>query len=65
MKQSCSKKIRLEVTANDDFLRPTIEAIKRESISKNEGKVGNSKIFMLPLEDTTRICTNEKGPHTI
>jgi len=33
------KKIRLEVTANDDFLQPTIEAIKRGSIS-NERKKG-------------------------
>ena len=31
----------------------------------NERKVGNGKIFMLPLEDTTRICTNENGPRTI
>jgi nitrogen regulatory protein P-II 1 len=65
MKQSCFKKIRLEVTANDDFLQPTIEAIKRESVSKNEGNVGNGKILMLPLEDISRICTNENGPYTI
>lgn len=59
------QKIRLEVTANDDFLQPTIEAIKRESVSKNEGNVGNGKILMLPLEDISRICTNENGPYTI
>lgn len=59
------QKIRLEVTANDDFLQPTIEPIKRGSINKNEGNVGNGKIYMLPLEDITRICTNENGPHTL
>ena len=67
MKQSCQK-IRLEVTANDDFLQPIIEVIKIRKIrpiSKNGRNVGNSKIFMLPLEDITRICTNENGLHTI
>ncbi len=64
MKQSCQK-IRLEVTANDDFLQPIIKVIKIRPISKNGRNVGNSKIFMLPLEDITRICTNENGLHTI
>ena len=60
-----SQKIRLEITANDDFLQPIIEVIKIRPISKNGRNVGNSKIFMLPLEDITRICTNENGLHTI
>ena len=55
------QKIRLEVSVNDDFLQPTIEAIKRGSISKDEENVGNGKVFMLPLEDITRIGTNENG----
>jgi len=54
------QKIRLEVTANDDFLQPTIEAIQRGSKDK-DGYVGSGKIFVIPLENVIRIRTSENG----
>lgn len=59
------EKIRLEIAVNDDFLQPTIEAIKRRAISKKVGDLGSGKIFVLPLEDVIRIRTNESGRDAI
>jgi nitrogen regulatory protein P-II 2 len=55
------EKIKLEIVVNDNFLQPTIEAIKKGA-KDNEGYVGSGKIFVLPLEDVIRIRTNETGP---
>jgi len=59
------EKIRLEIAVSDDFLQPTIEAIKRRAISKKVGDLGSGKIFVLPFEDIIRIRTNESGSDAI
>ena len=54
------KKIRLEIAVNTDFVEPTIEAIVKGA---RTGKIGDGKIFVLPLEHCVRIRTGEKdGP---
>lgn len=58
------EKIRLEIAVNDDFLKPTIEAIL-QGARTNTGNIGDGKIFVLPLEDVIRIRTGETGPHAI
>ncbi|MCQ1534447.1 P-II family nitrogen regulator [Methanosarcina sp. KYL-1] len=58
------EKIRLEIAVNDDFLQPTIEAIKRGA-KGNDDSVGSGKIFVLPLENVIRIRTDESGPAAI
>ncbi len=55
-------KIRLEIAVNDDFVKPTIEAIIRGA---KTGTIGDGKIFALPLEDCVRIRTGERGPDAI
>lgn len=50
------KKVRLEIAVNDEYVRPTIEAI---IASARSGKIGDGKIFVLPLEDCIRIRTGE------
>lgn len=52
------KKIRLEIAVNDDFVRPTVDAIIKGA---SAGKIGDGKIFILPLEECIRIRTGEKG----
>jgi nitrogen regulatory protein P-II 2 len=52
------RKIRLEIAVNDNFVQPTIEAIKKGA---RTGEVGDGKIFVLPLEECVRIRTNETG----
>ncbi|KKG09557.1 MULTISPECIES: P-II family nitrogen regulator [unclassified Methanosarcina] len=58
------EKIKLEIAVNDEFLHPTIEAIKKGA-KGNDGHIGSGKIFVFPLEDVIRIRTNENGPSAI
>jgi nitrogen regulatory protein P-II 2 len=55
---SLLKKIKLEVAVNDEFVKPAIEAIIKGG---RTGNVGDGKIFVLNLEEVTRIRTNETG----
>lgn len=52
------KKIRLEIAVNEDFVKPTIEAIIKGAKS---GKIGDGKIFVVALEECIRIRTGETG----
>ena len=56
------KKVRLEIAVNEDFVDPTIEAIISAA---RTGKIGDGKIFVLPLEQCIRIRTGEKGHEAI
>jgi nitrogen regulatory protein P-II 1 len=58
------EKLRLDIAVNDDFLKPTIEAIQRGA-KTNTGCIGDGKIFVLPLEDVIRIRTGETGADAI
>jgi len=52
------KKVRLEIAVNDAFVQPTIDAIIKGA---RTGKIGDGKIFVLPLEECYRIRTGETG----
>ena len=56
------KKVRLEIAVNEDFVKPTIDAIIRGAKS---GKIGDGKIFVLDLPECIRIRTGEKGNEAI
>ena len=51
-------KIKLEIVVADAKLE---EAIKTIVASAHTGKIGDGKIFVLPVEQAVRIRTNEKG----
>ncbi len=51
-------KIKLEVVVEDDQAQPVIDAIVGAA---NTGKIGDGKIFVLPLEEAVRIRTGERG----
>ena len=53
-------KVKLEIAVNDDFVRPTVEAILAAAKSDSD-RIGDGKIFVLPLEDAVRIRTGERG----
>jgi nitrogen regulatory protein P-II 1 len=59
------RKVKLEIAVNEEFVEPTIEAIIRAGRSGPEGKIGDGKIFILPLEDVVRIRTGERGSEAI
>jgi nitrogen regulatory protein P-II 1 len=51
-------KLKVEVVVTDAALDPAIDAILR---SARTGKVGDGKIFVVPVEQTVRIRTGEIG----
>jgi len=59
------RKVKLEIAVNDKFVEPTIKAIAQAARTGKEGKIGDGKIFMLPLEDVMRISTGERGSEAI
>ena len=59
---SLLKKVKLEVAVNDDFVKPTIEAITKGG---RTGKIGDGKIFVLDLQECIRIRTGETGKTAI
>ena len=59
------RKVKLEIAVNEEFVEPTIEAIIKGARTGTEGKIGDGKIFILPLEDTIRIRTGERGGEAI
>ncbi len=52
----------LSITVNDEFVKPTINAILKSGAT---GRVGDGKIFIFPIEDAFRIRTGEQGIETI
>lgn len=59
------RKVKLEIAVNEEFVEPTIEAVIKGGRSGTEGKIGDGKIFVLPLEDVVRIRTGERGSEAI
>lgn len=59
------RKIELQIAVNEDFVEPTVKAIVDAARSGPEGKIGDGKIFILPLDDCVRIRTGERGPEAI
>jgi nitrogen regulatory protein P-II 1 len=51
-------KVKIEIVLADAQVHPAIEIITRTA---RTGKIGDGKIFVLPLEDAVRIRTDEQG----
>jgi nitrogen regulatory protein P-II 2 len=62
---SLVRKVRLEIAVNEEFVEPTIGAIMRAARTGEAGKVGDGKIFVMPLHDVIRIRTGERGGEAI
>lgn len=56
------KKVKLEIAVNDDYVKPTIEAIIKGA---RTGNIGDGKIFVLDLLECIRIRTNDRGSKAI
>jgi nitrogen regulatory protein P-II 1 len=55
-------KLKLEVVLGDNLVDQAVEAIIK---SAKTGKIGDGKIFILPLEDAIRIRTQEHGDKAV
>jgi nitrogen regulatory protein P-II 2 len=51
-------KVKLEIAVNENYVKPTIEAITKAA---HTGSIGDGKIFVLPLDECYRIRTGETG----
>jgi nitrogen regulatory protein P-II 1 len=57
-------KVKLEIAVNEAYVQPTINAIMKAARSE-PGKIGDGKIFVLPLDECYRIRTGESGGKAI
>ena len=55
-------KVKVEVVVEDSQVARVVEAIERAAKS---GKVGDGKIFVLPVDEAIRIRTGERGPSAL
>jgi nitrogen regulatory protein P-II 1 len=55
-------KVKLEIIASDNLVAKIIETI--ETAAKT-GRIGDGKIFILPVEEVVRIRTGERGDAAI
>ena len=55
-------KIKLEVAVPDEMAEKVAQTIVAAA---NTGRIGDGKIFILPMEDVIRIRTGERGPDAV
>ena len=55
-------KVKLELAVNDDSVPRVVEIIETTA---RTGRIGDGKIFVIPLEGAVRIRTGEKGDEAI
>jgi len=55
-------KVQIDVVVDSSLVDQVVEAI---ASAANTGKIGDGKIFVLPVNEAVRIRTGEKGEHAI
>jgi nitrogen regulatory protein P-II 1 len=51
-------KVKIEIIVADTSVKPAVEAIMKGA---KTGKIGDGKIFIIPVENAVRIRTDEQG----
>jgi len=55
-------KVKIELVIEDSMLEKAVDAIKSAA---HTGRIGDGKIFILPIEDAIRVRTGERGSDAI
>ena len=55
-------KIKLEIAVSDDLVDKVVDAIVSAA---NTGRIGDGKIFVMPMQEVIRIRTGERGPEAL
>jgi nitrogen regulatory protein P-II 1 len=55
-------KVKLEIIAADEKVAEIVGAIEKAA---KTGRIGDGKIFVLPIEEVIRIRTGERGPDAV
>jgi len=55
-------KIKIEVVVSDDMIEDVIEAVVGAA---HTGRIGDGKVFVVPVEEAVRIRTGERGDRAL
>jgi nitrogen regulatory protein P-II 1 len=55
-------KVKLEIIVSDDVTTQVVETIERAA---RTGRIGDGKIFVMPMEEVVRIRTGERGANAL
>jgi nitrogen regulatory protein P-II 1 len=55
-------KIKIEIAVTDDLVDKVVQVVCQAA---NTGRIGDGKIFVLPMEEVIRIRTGERGPDAV
>jgi nitrogen regulatory protein P-II 1 len=55
-------KVKIEIVIGDDLVERAIDAIRRAA---QTGRIGDGKIFVMPVEEVVRIRTGERGAEAV
>ena len=55
-------KVKFEIVVEDDIVQQAVATIVKAA---KTGKIGDGKVFVLPIEDAIRIRTGERGDEAI
>ena len=55
-------KVKIEIVVTDDLVTKAIDAIVKAA---KTGKIGDGKVFVLPIEEAVRIRTDERGDSAV
>src|SRR5213592_3161112 len=55
-------KVKLEIIVTDEMVTAVVDAISKAA---KTGRIGDGKIFVVPIDEVVRIRTGERGPDAI
>tara|TARA_B100000676_G_scaffold311924_1_gene383804 strand:+ start:4142 stop:4489 length:348 start_codon:yes stop_codon:yes gene_type:complete len=55
-------KVKIELVVDDNMVNRAVQAIQDAA---RTGRIGDGKIFIIPVEDAIRIRTGERGPDAV
>jgi len=55
-------KVKIEIILDDELVERAVEAIQQAA---HTGRIGDGKIFILPVEEAIRVRTGERGSEAI
>jgi nitrogen regulatory protein P-II 1 len=55
-------KVKLEIVVSDELAAQVVETIERAA---RTGRIGDGKIFVMPMEEVVRIRTGERGANAL
>jgi nitrogen regulatory protein P-II 1 len=54
------RKLQLQIAVNEEFVEPTVQAILRGAKTEQDGRIGDGKIFVSPVEEVYTVSSGVK-----